>query len=222
MVNAYYQSEYNKNESVATPSQLASSQMTEQGSSLNRLNRVLSGADTQMGGRRKMKVTKSKKRQNGGNRTFNVPVHGDVFEMPGATPNNAWYVGEPCVGNHCGISVTPSVSTYMSQALALGNDVVPGSTNQYSMLERLGNNPAELLPGNTQYTGTDANPGPFQLNCLTGGSRVKRLRNKKSKKKIGGCAHIDTIITCTQGQAYKECRDCHKSWRQSSSDHLCH
>ena len=181
MVNAYYQSEYNNNESVSTPSQIASSQMTEQGSSQNRLNRVLSGADTQMGGR-KMKVMKSKKRQNGGNRTFDVPVHGDVFEMPGPAPNNAWYVGEACVGNHCGISITPSVSTYMSEALAIGNDVVPGSANQYSMLERLGNNPSEFLPGNTQYTGTDSNPGPFQINCLSGGSRVKRLRNKKSKK----------------------------------------
>ena len=181
MVNAYYQSEYNKNESVSTPSQIASSEMTEQGSSQNRLNRVLSGADTQMGGR-KMKGMKSKKKQNGGNRTFDIPVHGDAFEMPGPTPNNAWYVGEPCLGNHCGVSITPSVSTYMSEALALGNDVVPGSSNQYSMLERLGNNPAEFLPGNTQYTGTDANPGPFQINCLAGGSRVKRLRNKKSKK----------------------------------------
>lgn len=218
MDKAYYQPEYNKNESVSMPSQVASEQLTEQGSAQNRLNRVLSGADIQMGGRKKMR---SKKRQNGGNRSFNVPIHGDVFQMPNATPNNAWYIGEPCVGNHCGVAITPSVSTYMNQSLSLGNDVVPGSNNQYSMLERLGNNPAELLPGNTQYLGTDSNPGPFQINCLSGGNRVKPLRNKKSKKRIGGCAHSDTIITCSQGLAFKECRDCHKEWRSRANDHLC-
>ena len=177
MVNAYFQSEYNRNESVATPSQTASNELFEQGNAQNRLNRVLSGNQTQMGGRK----MKSKRRQNGGNRTFNIPVHGDAFQMPGPTPNNAWYVGEPCVGNHCGVPVTPSVSAYMGESLSLGNDVVPGSNIQYSMLERLGNNPAELLPGNTTYFGTENNPGPYQISCLTGGSRVKRLR-KKSKK----------------------------------------
>jgi hypothetical protein len=177
MVNAYFQSEYNSNESVGIPSQIASNQLTEQGNAQNRLNRVLSGASAQMGGRK----NRSKKRQSGGNRTFNVPIHGDVFKMPGPAPNNAWYVGEPCAGNHCGVPVTPTVSSYMGQSLPMGNEVVPGSDNQFSMLERLGNNPAELLPGNTSYNGTDSNPGPFQINCLTGGSRVKRLR-KKSKK----------------------------------------
>lgn len=136
---------------------------------------------------RKQIRSKSKKRHRGGGRTFNVPFpdNGRTFIPKSATYNNAMYVGEPCLGNHCGIPVVPSVANLINKNLAYGNsEIPPQASTQYPVIDRLGNSPNEYLPGVTNYVGTYINPGPFDIRCVRGGSRRRYQHRSKTNKKM--------------------------------------
>ncbi len=163
-------SDYNTDHSSQPPSDQAASQLTEKAEALNRINNMLSG-----GGRRR------RRSQRGGNRTYDVPQPSTPFQMPGPAPNNAWYTGAPCVGAHCGVPITPTVTEYIHTAL---NSSTPGANVQFPLIDRLGNSLGENFPGIQPYSGTALNSGPFAFNCVSGGSRRRRRQRiqKKSKK----------------------------------------
>lgn len=79
----------------------------------------------------------------GGGRTLDIPAPSVPFQMPSHTANNGWTVGEPCVGVHCGVPLTPFVADY---ARAFG----ASSLQPYVAMERLGNSPAELMQGGSK------------------------------------------------------------------------
>jgi len=162
-------SDYSTDQSSLPPSDQAASHLTEKAEALNRINNLLSG------GRRR------RRSQRGGNRTYDVPKPSTPFQMPGPAPNNAWYTGAPCVGAHCGVPITPTVTEYIHTAL---NSSTPGANVQFPLIDRLGNSPGESFPGIQPYSGTALNSGPFAFNCVSGGSRRRRRQRiqKKSKK----------------------------------------
>ncbi len=135
---------------------------------------------------KKNKSNKRKLDQKGAGRTFNVPFpksDGQTFIPESPTYNNAVYIGEPCVGNHCGVAVYPSVANIINTNLGYGNsEMPPGANMQYPVIDRLGNSPNEVLPGVQQYTGTDTNPGPFDIRCVSGGKRKIRRNNNNNKR----------------------------------------
>ena len=179
----FIESDYTSTASSATPAEQASDSLMSEAKSLNHINNLLNGsqAASQGGGksRRKQKKRRSfiRKMMRGGGRTFDIPFPTTPFVMPGPTYNNAWYVGEPCVGNHCGVAITPTVSDY---AVALQSET-PGASTQFPTIDRLGNSPSEILPGIQPYQGTELNYGPFAFNCVGGGGMSRR--NKMIKKK---------------------------------------
>jgi hypothetical protein len=113
----------------------------------------------------------------GGGRTWNVPVANPSapFEMPGPSHNNGWTTGAACVGSHCGVPVTPTVSNMIHNNLR-GDFTLqaPGSTTQYMV------GTGEQLPGVQLYGGTESNPGPFNFNCVSGGGRNNKLKNNRT------------------------------------------
>jgi hypothetical protein len=117
----------------------------------------------------------------GGGRTWNVPVANPSvpFEMPGPSYNNGWTTGAACVGSHCGVPVTPTVSNMIHNNLR-GDFTLqsPGSTTQYMV------GSGEQLPGVQMYGGTESNPGPFNFNCVSGGSSNKLKNNRTNNHNI--------------------------------------
>lgn len=113
----------------------------------------------------------------GGGRTWNVPVANpsSPFEMPGPSHNNGWTTGAACVGSHCGVPVTPTISNMIHNNLR-GDFTLqaPGSTTQYMV------GSGEQLPGVQVYGGTQSNPGPFNFNCVSGGSNISKLRKNRN------------------------------------------
>lgn len=200
MVNrSYIPSYYDSADSSLSPAQMCAQSITKDAQNLNRINGLISGS--QSGGARrrsrqqqrrnrsrKQQSRNNKRQQRGGGRTFDVPLPTDPFQMPGPTYNNAWYTGEPCVGNHCGYPITPFVSDYINKALTIGNNPPPGATTQYPVIDRPGNSLGEDLPGVSLYEGTELNPGPFNIRCVseqTGGARRrsrKQQRRSRSRK----------------------------------------
>lgn len=181
MVNrSYIPSYYDSYDSSLSPSQLGAERIQRDSQNLNRLNGLISG--TQTGGRRSHR---RQNKQRGGGRTFDVPMPTQPFEMPGPTYNNAWYTGAPCDGPHCGYPITPFVSEYINKGLTIGNNHPPGATTQYPVIDRPGNSLGEVLPGVSLYDGTDLNPGPFNIRCVsqTGGRRSRKQKKRSNKKK---------------------------------------
>jgi hypothetical protein len=183
MTNAFLEPYYDPNDSGKTPAQQA-------GDALSGNNGVISAQDSALlrgvkmtGGRRVKSRRNLRRKQFGGGRTLNIPVPGRPDLIPGPTANNGWYVGEPCVGAHCGLPVHPTASWMINKGLSIGNDVVPGSNTMYPVVDRMGNSFAELLPGVQDYTGTPLNPGPFQIKCTSGGRKSRRNQNRVRKLK---------------------------------------
>lgn len=188
----FLESDYNTSYSSATPSEQASQRLMSEARSLNRINNLLSGSQSggsarrsrkqqqQRRSRQQQRRSRSRRNQRGGGRTLDVPLPSDPFKMPGPSYNNAWYVGEPCVGNHCGVPITPYVSEYIHNAL---NSSTPGANTQYPLIDRLGNSLGENLPGVQPYQGTELNPGPFQFNCVGGGRRRQQKKNSKNQQR---------------------------------------
>ena len=87
--------------------------------------------------------TNKRRTMRGGGRTLDIPAPAVPFQMPSHTANNGWTVGEPCVGVHCGVPVTPFVADY---ARAFG----ASSLQPYVAMDRLGNSPAELMRGGSK------------------------------------------------------------------------
>jgi hypothetical protein len=184
MSKAFLEPYYDPNDSGKTPAQQAGDSLRGSGDVLSAQQTALLRGIKMSGGRRLRNSRRNgnnKKRQSGGGRTLNIPapIPGRPDLIPGPTPNNAWYVGEPCVGAHCGVTMNPTASWMINKGLTLGNDVVPGSTTMYPVVDRMGNSFAELLPGVQDYTGTELNPGPFQIKCVSGGRKSRRNQNKK-------------------------------------------
>ena len=183
MSKAFLEPYYDPNDSGKTPAQQAGDSLKGSGDVISPQETALLRGIKMSGGRRlknSRRNRNSRKKQLGGGRTLNIPlpVPGRSDLIPGPTPNNAWYVGEPCMGPHCGVTMNPTASWMINKGLTLGNDVVPGSTTMYPVVDRMGNSFAELLPGVQDYTGTQLNSGPFQIKCLSG---VKKSRRNKKK-----------------------------------------
>jgi hypothetical protein len=118
----------------------------------------------------------------GGGRTIdNINPVG--AQTPGYTNvpsyNNALYMGEPCVGPHCGTPINPNANTYLD-SLRGGEGIIADGLQQVSF-PRLGNN-TDLgsFPGVQAF-----DPSYNNVQCSTptqSGGRRRRHRNKKSKK----------------------------------------
>jgi hypothetical protein len=181
----FIESDYTSSASSATPAEQASESLMSDAKALNRINNLLTGVQStnQAGGKSRRNQKKRRSFMRGGGRTFDIPFPTTPFKMPGPTYNNAWYVGEPCVGNHCGVAITPTVSDY---TVALQSET-PGASTQFPTIDRLGNSPGEVLSGVQPYQGTELNYGPFAFNCVGGGirrrSRLQRKRSKQQRKR---------------------------------------
>lgn len=106
----------------------------------------------------------------GGGRTLNIPKVLPPNQVPGPSYNGAVTIGEPCVGGHCSIPVTPQVSNMIHNNL-LSADPPPGANINYPGTDRLGNNSIQM-PGIQDYAGTENNPGPFDIQCGAGDKRA--------------------------------------------------
>ena len=53
----------------------------------------------------------------------------------------------------------------------------------YPVVDRMGNSFAELLPGVQDYTGTQLNPGPFQIKCVSGGRRSRKNSKRQQQSR---------------------------------------
>ncbi len=120
----------------------------------------------------------------GGGRTLNIPppIPNRPDLMPSSSYNNGWYIGEPCNGSHCGVPMLPSAPWMINKGLTIGNDVTPDSLTQYPVLDRLGNSYQPHMTGVQNYMGTKLNPGPYQINCVSGGSRKRSSKKKKYRR----------------------------------------
>lgn len=101
--------------------------------------------------------------QNGGGRTLNIPKSLPPNKLPGPSYNGAVTIGEACQGGHCSIPVTPTVENLIHNNLQSANPP-PGATLNYPGTNRLGNNQINM-PGIHTYSGTENNPGPFNIQC---------------------------------------------------------
>jgi hypothetical protein len=189
MSQSFLEPYYDPNDSGKTPAQQAGDSLASSGGVMSAKDTALLRGIKIAGGAVKRSRRINRKKQLGGGRTLNIPypVPGRPDLIPGPTANNGWYVGEPCVGPHCGVNVVPSASWMINKGLTIGNDVVPGATTMYPVVDRLGNSFSEVLPGVQDYTGTTLNPGPFEIKCVSGGGRQSRRNTKrimKSKNKL--------------------------------------
>jgi hypothetical protein len=105
------------------------------------------------------KANMREKFTDGYGRTLNVPKVLPVGEIPGPSFNNAMYIGEKCVGNHCGLSIDPSVTNYIANL----HNTPSGAKYHFQSTLRPGNN-SESLPWLKTYTGTTVNYGPYAFN----------------------------------------------------------
>ena len=105
----------------------------------------------------------SKDNQLTGTRSLGVSMPGT---MPNSSYNGAITTGDPCLGGHCAIPTTPTVSNYINNNLLSANPP-PGANTQYVGTNRLGNNTMEM-PGIQSYIGTQTNSGPFNIQCGSG------------------------------------------------------
>lgn len=116
----------------------------------------------------------------GGGRTLNVPKTLPPNTVPGPSYNGAVTIGEPCQGGHCSIPVTPLDSNLIHNNLRSANPP-PGATINYPGTNRLGNNHLEM-PGIKQYVGTEANPGPFNIQCGAGNPLYQYIIHPRTRK----------------------------------------
>lgn len=240
MSQSFLEPYYDPNDSGKTPAQQAGDSLAGSGGVMSAKDTALLRGIKMAGGAVKRSRRISRKKQLGGGRTLNIPypVPGRPDLIPGPTANNAWYVGEPCVGAHCGVNVVPSASWMINKGLTIGNDVTPGSTTMYPVVDRLGNSFAEILPGVQDYTGTPLNPGPFQIKCVSGGGRKSRKNQikKKNSRHTGGlpwfgkskktqkCLHplSKNGIDCRNGEAFRICTLCGETlYRSVQDDNMC-
>ena len=227
MSKAFLEAYYDPNDSGKTPAQQAGDSLQNSGIISAQETALLRGV--KMGGSRRIKRSRiNRRKQFGGGRTLNIPppVPGRPDLIPGPTANNAWYIGEPCQGAHCGVPVHPTTSWMINKGLSIGNEVVPGSNTMYPVVDRMGNSFAEFLPGIQDYTGTPLNSGPFAIKCVSGGKKSKRKQNRAKKSKSGGsppseCEHEYSYVICQHGLAYYSCSDCRHRERAYSQDHNC-
>jgi hypothetical protein len=136
--------------------------------------------------------------QSGGGRTLNIPKYLPTNKIPGPSYNGAVTIGEVCQGVHCSIPVTPTSENLIHNNLQSANPP-PGATLNYPGTNRFGNNQINM-PGVHTYSGTENNPGPFNIHCSNmqhGGSvslfkyithpetkKVYHIRSKKGKSII--------------------------------------
>ena len=99
----------------------------------------------------------------GGGRTLNIPKTLPPNKVPGPSYNGAVTIGDACQGGHCAIPVTPTVENLIHHNLNSANPP-PGATVNYPGTDRLGNNQISM-PDIYAYTGTENNPGPFNIQC---------------------------------------------------------
>jgi len=183
MSKAFLEPYYDSSDSGRTPAQQAGDSLSSTGILSMKESAALRGV--KIGGSRRVKRSRiNRRKQFGGGRTLNIPppVPGRPDLIPGSTANNGWYVGQPCQGVHCGVTVHPTASWLINKGLALGNEVVPGSNTMYPVVDRMGNSFGEILPGLQDYTGTPLNPGPFQIKCVSGGRKSRRNKNRSIRK----------------------------------------
>ena len=116
----------------------------------------------------------------GGGRTLNIPKTLPPNEVPGPSYNGAVTIGEPCQGGHCSIHVTPTVNNLINNNLKSANPP-PGATINYPGTNRLGNNHIEMS-GIQSYSGTENNPGPFNIQCGAGYSPFQYITDPNTFK----------------------------------------
>lgn len=93
-------------------------------------------------------------------RTINVPKVLPPGQIPGSSYNGAVTIGQPCVGMHCSVPITPTIQG-MYDNLRSANPP-PGALSQIGPQYRPGNN-SDIYPNLISYSGTSLNYGPFNI-----------------------------------------------------------
>lgn len=116
--------------------------------------------------------------QSGSGRTINIPKELPSGVIPGSSFNNGNTIGSPCLGSHCGVSITPTAYNYNNRIIPSIEGSPPGVKSQINNFDRLGNNTSH--EGNFNiYTGTKLNSGPFMLQCAGKGMSIMDPNNLK-------------------------------------------
>jgi len=112
--------------------------------------------------------------QKGSGRTLNIPKYLPTDTIPGPSYNSAESIGEPCIGNHCAIPITPDSKSYVSM-LSNMSETPCGIENQTPSIERLGNN--------TITSEASSLGDPYNIQCAGGYFDKKNMliNNKMSK-----------------------------------------
>ena len=105
--------------------------------------------------------------QKGSGRTLNIPKELPIGVIPGSSFNNGNTIGAPCLGSHCGISITPTAYNYNNRVIPNIDGSPPGINSQVGNLDRLGNNTSHENNFNN-YIGNNINTGPFKIQCAGG------------------------------------------------------
>ena len=126
----------------------------------------------------KMLAVSLGKHQSGGGRTVNIPKTSPINTVPDHSYNGGLTIGEPCVGGHCSIPVTPLASNLIHNNLSSANPP-PGANLNYTGNVRLGNNHIDM-------PGIPTTPGPFDIQCMKGGGRnaFSALRDPRSGESV--------------------------------------
>ena len=118
----------------------------------------------------------------GGGRTTNIPKYLPENIIPGPSFNNGHTIGAPCLGDHCGIPITPISHNYSNNIIPQINDAPLNISSQIIGNDRLGNNSfSSNLIGN--YTGTKLNPGPFNIQCAGSSNNFDYITHPITRKK---------------------------------------
>lgn len=134
----------------------------------------------QQGGSRKNNSLyyRMRKLQRGGNRTYDT-VNVQSAMTPGSistpAPNSGLYVGQPCVGGHCGPAVNPTPNQYFDYLVKTGDALNPEAITSAS-INRLGN--STDLDAGQRYT--NFNPS-YRIQCGAG-RRTRRKLNRRRRR----------------------------------------
>ena len=120
--------------------------------------------------------------QYGAGRTLNVPKYLPENIIPGPSFNNGTTVGAPCLGAHCGISITPTSHNYSDNIISNIQQSPSNISSQLIGTNRLGNNhiSSHLIKN---YSGTALNHGPFNIQCAGSDNPYTYIVHPKTKKK---------------------------------------
>ena len=116
-------------------------------------------------------------------RTLNVPKSLPAGLIPGPSYNGAVTIGEPCVGPHCSIPVTPTSGYYTYYNLRSANPP-SGAIYHSPSTYRLGNSSDRNNALSAFTNGVGSNYGPFNITAVNKSVAYDYILNPETGKQV--------------------------------------